>query len=356
MATVRAGARDDGRAPRSRVHALRNLALGIWILLLVAAGLAVGYDRLSTSHLFPGTRIGGVVVGSRSPTEAQDVLTERVVEPLQTQAVTIRAHETLSASAWTIGVRPDVRRAVLAAYDEQRSTSLATRLWRRAFGDARGYPLHSEIDEQRVRNFVDGVAGRINREPKDATVLIKGETLDVVPHQVGRRLDVDKASAHLTRALGVADTDIRLPVDITQPALRTEQFNKVIFVRTGTNRLDLYLDGKVGKSYPVATGTPGYPTPLGQFHITAKRRNPTWGNPYADWSMNMPAFIGPGPNNPLGTRAMNISASGIRIHGTPDAASIGGPASHGCIRMYMHDAEELFETIDVGTPVVIVGA
>jgi lipoprotein-anchoring transpeptidase ErfK/SrfK len=53
---------------------------------------------------------------------------------------------------------------------------------------------------------------------------------------------------------------------------------------------------------------------------------------------------------------MNLSASGIRIHGTPDAGSIGGPASHGCIRMYMRDAEELFETIDVGTPVVIVGA
>jgi lipoprotein-anchoring transpeptidase ErfK/SrfK len=90
--------------------------------------------------------------------------------------------------------------------------------------------------------------------------------------------------------------------------------------------------------------------------ITAKRRNPTWVNPWADWSQTMPASIGPGPNNPLGTRALNISASGIRIHGTPDAASIGGPASHGCIRMHMHDAEALFELVDVGTPVVIVGS
>jgi lipoprotein-anchoring transpeptidase ErfK/SrfK len=71
--------------------------------------------------------------------------------------------------------------------------------------------------------------------------------------------------------------------------------------------------------------------------------------------MDMPAFIGPGPGNPLGTRAMNLSASGIRIHGTPDAGSIGGPASHGCIRMLIHDAEELFDAVDVGTPVMIVG-
>lgn len=340
-------------APR---HTVRTIALAAWMLLLVAAAVAIGYDGLSAAHLFPGTTIGGVVVGSRSLTEAQAMLTERVVKPLQTTPVTVRAHETLRASAWAMGLRMDVRKAVQAAYDEQRSTSLGARLWRRAFGDVQTYRLRGEIDEQRVRSFVADIAGRVNREPKDATVVVKGETLDVVPHQVGRRLDVDKAGAHLSRALRAGDTDIRLPVEITQPALRTEQFNKVILVRTQTNRLDLYLEGKVSKSYPVATGTPGYPTPRGQFHITAKRRNPTWGNPWAEWSMNMPAFIGPGPNNPLGTRAMNLSAGGIRIHGTPDADSIGGPASHGCIRMYMHDAEELFDIVDVGTPVVVVGA
>ena len=68
----------------------------------------------------------------------------------------------------------------------------------------------------------------------------------------------------------------------------------------------------------------------------------------------MPEFIPPGPSNPLGTRAMNLSASGIRIHGTPDDGSIGSNASHGCIRMHIHDAEELFEKVDVGMPVVIV--
>jgi lipoprotein-anchoring transpeptidase ErfK/SrfK len=53
---------------------------------------------------------------------------------------------------------------------------------------------------------------------------------------------------------------------------------------------------------------------------------------------------------------MGLDADGIGIHGTPDSASIGYSASHGCIRMYIHDAEWLFKHVDVGTQVFIVSA
>jgi lipoprotein-anchoring transpeptidase ErfK/SrfK len=51
---------------------------------------------------------------------------------------------------------------------------------------------------------------------------------------------------------------------------------------------------------------------------------------------------------------MGTSAAGVGIHGTPDAASIGYSASHGCIRMQIPQAEWLFEHVRIGTPVVIV--
>ena len=51
---------------------------------------------------------------------------------------------------------------------------------------------------------------------------------------------------------------------------------------------------------------------------------------------------------------MGLSAPGVGIHGTPDDASIGYSASHGCIRMHVPDAEWLFDNADWGTPVVIV--
>jgi len=64
--------------------------------------------------------------------------------------------------------------------------------------------------------------------------------------------------------------------------------------------------------------------------------------------------VPPGPGNPLGTRWMGLSVPGVGIHGTPDAASIGYSASHGCIRMRIPDAEWLFEHVSEGTPVFIV--
>jgi lipoprotein-anchoring transpeptidase ErfK/SrfK len=53
---------------------------------------------------------------------------------------------------------------------------------------------------------------------------------------------------------------------------------------------------------------------------------------------------------------MGTSAPGVGMHGTPDAASIGYSASHGCIRMYIPDADWLFNHVRIGTPVVIVAA
>ena len=90
--------------------------------------------------------------------------------------------------------------------------------------------------------------------------------------------------------------------------------------------------------------------------MTGKVKNPTWRNPYSDWSKNMPAAIHGGVNNPLGTRAIYISASGIRMHGVPasENSSIGHRASHGCMRMKRHDAEDFYPRVPVGITVWII--
>jgi L,D-transpeptidase ErfK/SrfK len=132
--------------------------------------------------------------------------------------------------------------------------------------------------------------------------------------------------------------------------------SKVILVRTGENMLYLYENGKVTKQYPVATGQAVYPTPTGTWHIVSKQVNPIWVNPHSAWSAGMPATIGPGPNNPLGVRALALDASGILIHATSDASSIGYSASHGCIRMNPADVIDLFGRVDAGTTVAIVNA
>ena len=74
-----------------------------------------------------------------------------------------------------------------------------------------------------------------------------------------------------------------------------------------------------------------------------KRRNPEW-----------PDFVGPGPDNPLGTHALYLSWQYYRIHGTHDTRKIGRRSSNGCIGLYNEHIAELFALAGVGTQVLLI--
>ncbi len=132
-------------------------------------------------------------------------------------------------------------------------------------------------------------------------------------------------------------------------------FGPVIVIRRGSNRLFLYQGTRYRRAFAVATGQSSYPTPLGRFSVVVKWRNPWWYPPSSPWAAGE-SPVPPGPNNPLGTRWMGLSAPGVGIHGTPSDSSIGYSVSHGCIRMHIPEAEWLFNHVVVGTPVFIVSA
>lgn len=73
------------------------------------------------------------------------------------------------------------------------------------------------------------------------------------------------------------------------------------------------------------------------------RRNPEW-----------PAYVAPGPDNPLGTHAMYLSWTYYRIHGTHDTRKIGRRSSNGCIGLYNRHIQELFSLSNVGTQVLLI--
>ncbi len=68
----------------------------------------------------------------------------------------------------------------------------------------------------------------------------------------------------------------------------------------------------------------------------------------------MPAYIPPGPTNPLGLRALYLNSPGIRIHGTYKTWTIGTAASHGCMRVANSQIVKLYPLVPVGTPVFII--
>ena len=108
-----------------------------------------------------------------------------------------------------------------------------------------------------------------------------------------------------------------------------------IVISKAEKRLYLYNDGEVFKTYPIALGKTETPTPVGEWKIISK----------GIWSGG------------FGTRWMglNIPWGKYGIHGTNKPYSIGSYASHGCIRMFNRDVEELYSFISIGTPVIIEG-
>ncbi len=85
------------------------------------------------------------------------------------------------------------------------------------------------------------------------------------------------------------------------------------------------------------------PSPSWRPTPAMKKRNPEW-----------PDFVGPGPDNPLGTRSLHLTWQYYRIHGTHDTRKIGRRSSNGCIGLYNQHIEELYELAQVGTQVLLI--
>ena len=97
----------------------------------------------------------------------------------------------------------------------------------------------------------------------------------------------------------------------------------------------------------------GLETPSGLYDIQDKQVDPTWHVPDSDWAGDLAGkSVPPGPDDPLKARWMGFNGS-AGIHGTSELGSLGSAASHGCIRMAVSDVENLYDQVDVGTPVYI---
>lgn len=107
--------------------------------------------------------------------------------------------------------------------------------------------------------------------------------------------------------------------------------------------------------YPATVGSEEKPSPSGSFKVTEIDRNPNYRyNPdyhFKGVHARKPFEIKPGPNNPVGTVWINLSAEGYGIHGTPSPGKVSKAASHGCVRLTNWDAERVASRVSKGTPV-----
>lgn len=143
-----------------------------------------------------------------------------------------------------------------------------------------------------------------------------------------------------------------------QPSIIPNNFpttvTKVTHLEISLSRrqVTLYQENRPIKSYPVAIGRRGWETPKGDFQVIQMLKNPTWIHPLTGESIP-----GGAAKNPLGRYWIGFWTDGrdwIGFHGTPDPNSVGKAASHGCVRMYNKDIEELFRQVSLGTQVTVV--
>jgi lipoprotein-anchoring transpeptidase ErfK/SrfK len=110
--------------------------------------------------------------------------------------------------------------------------------------------------------------------------------------------------------------------------------------------------------FPATVGSAEKPTPSGSFKVVSVDPNPTYRyNPdykFKGVRSKRPFTINPGPNNPVGSFWIGLSAEGYGIHGTPDPSKVSKTESHGCVRLTNWDAGLLANNTKKGTPVVFV--
>jgi lipoprotein-anchoring transpeptidase ErfK/SrfK len=230
-----------------------------------------------------------------------------------------------------------------------------------AGGDLDAIPdLELTVPDDAVASFVARIASTIDQPARDARVELVGGEMAVTAERDGVALDRESARRDLRAALAGGPTQVETTTVTVRPSVTTASFDRVLYLDQAARKLSLLQGGEVVRSWPVAVGMGGSPTPKGTFTVGAKRYEPTWYNPAQDrWGSDMPAQMGPGPDNPLGPRALNWNRNGrdtlIRFHGTPNEASIGEAASRGCVRMYNDDVIELYDLVPSGTAIISAG-
>jgi L,D-transpeptidase ErfK/SrfK len=133
--------------------------------------------------------------------------------------------------------------------------------------------------------------------------------------------------------------------------------NGAILADTNDRVLHLWTADGFYRIYPTSVPMNGDMTRRGRTSITLKRPDPEWRptEGMIERNPDLPRYVGPGPDNPLGVRALNLGFPGAyRIHGTNDIRKVGRQSSNGCIGLFNEHIVEVYDRVQVGTPVLLI--
>jgi len=330
-------------------------------LLLLGVAAAFAYDSSQKDKIADGVTVGGVDVGGMDEAEAKRAVRRQLLGPLRHSLRVGYDGHSWELHGKSLKVHAEIDAAVEDALAESRDGGLPTRLVRYVTGGDLDDQIAADVtySQPAINRFVRRVAHAVDREAQDATVEPTADSLEVVAAKNGRKLRDKLLTRQLEAAVLNADADhtIAARTHFTKPEVTTKEvaaaYPSYLTLDRGTFTLRLWKNLELAKTYTVAVGQEGLETPEGLYEIQEKEENPTWHVPESDWAGSLAGQdIPPGPSNPIKARWMGIF-EGAGIHGTEETESLGSAASHGCVRMAISDVEELYDQVEVGTPIFI---
>jgi len=329
-------------------------------LLILVPGIFLFVQDAEAHGKFPqNVKVCGVDVGLLTAKQALDKVHKELAgmaaQPFQLKV----DDEVLQAAPGDIGLELQYNKMIVDAYGAAWNMNPTERMMRRFLGRPKAIRTGVSLtcDQAKLDAFLQRALGSINQQPHDAYIDVSTGVGHIVKAKDGRTMTLGELKAQATKAL--ADGKWQVPVVVAKRTPAKDDgaaIVRYILVNVGDHTLSLYNRDTLVAKWPVATGSKEWPTCIGEWAVTRVEKNPTWYNRGSTWAENMPASLPPGPNNPLGTRAITINGGGVLIHGTSDTGSIGYSASHGCVRMRIPDVEALYPQVNVGMPVYIIRA
>lgn len=336
-------------------------AIVVAAVIVLGAAAAYAYDSTQKDKIADGVVIAGVDVGGLDADEAATLVRRELLRPLRHSLRVSFDGESWSLPGARLELRADIDAAVEDAVTQSQDGGIPGRLVRYVTGSEVDEAISPQVQysERAINRFVRHVAEEINREPRNASVEPSAESLQVVAGEPGRKVRDNLLTDELNAAVLNADAPrtIVARVHSTKPEVTTKEvaaeYPSYLTLDRGSYTLRLWKNLKLVKTYTVAVGQEGLETPEGLYEIQEKEENPTWHVPESDWAGSLAGqSIPPGPSNPIKARWMGIY-EGAGIHGTEETGSLGTAASHGCVRMAISDVEELYDQVEVGTPIYI---
>ena len=198
---------------------------------------------------------------------------------------------------------------------------------------------------------------------RNRTREVKGEILVEAPEEAPEEGPKRKSDPIPPLAMPVSDAAslARVPADVI------ERDGLQLVLDRKHHQLLVLRDGRMTRRYPAAVGTTGWETPAGRFRVFEKVKEPVWTHPVSGELVEAES-----EKNPLGSRWIGfyrdcngrsgwdgeqyLDINGCTVagfHGTPYRWTVGRAVSHGCVRLYEENVQEVFNLVSVGTQVIV---